>query len=138
MVIVFYISLLIISVISATILAILIHKPIEKVFTSLAPQNISRVWTRIVIIAIYVLSLYGGIDINRMIGIKEEDLSIDRWTIEIINAVIHSLMDPLSMIVFLFMICLVAIGILRVLDKYIKKKTNNENAPQKRLNERAK
>jgi hypothetical protein len=122
MLLTFYLSLIFISLLSATLLVIVLYKPICKLFTSLSPNNISKTWTRVLIIAIYVLSLYGGLDIDRIIGIKENDLSVNRWMMEIVNSIIHSLMNPLSMLIFLFMVCLVAIGVIRAIERNKRKK----------------
>lgn len=117
MLIAFYSTLLAISIIAATILVLILLKSIRTMIEYLAPSGVSNVWVRVIVIAIYFLALGGGLEINRLIGIGANDLTLNRWMMEIINTIIQAFMAPISMLLFLFTIFLIATGIIKAMER---------------------
>lgn len=117
MLIAFYSTLLAISIIAATVLVLILLKSIRTMIEYLAPSGVSNVWVRVIVIAIYFLALGGGLEINRLIGIGANDLTLNRWMMEIINTIIQAFMAPISMLLFLFTIFLIATGIIKAMER---------------------
>jgi hypothetical protein len=117
MLIAFYSTLLAISIIAATILVLILLKSIRTMIEYLAPSGVSNVWVRVIVVAIYFLALGGGLEINRLIGIGANDLTLNRWMMEIINTIIQAFMAPISMLLFLFTVFLIATGIIKAIER---------------------
>jgi hypothetical protein len=117
MLIAFYSTLLAISIIAATILVLILLKSIRTMIEYLAPSGVSNVWVRVIVVAIYFLALGGGLEINRLIGIGANDLTLNRWMMEIINTLIQAFMAPISMLLFLFTVFLIATGIIKAIER---------------------
>jgi hypothetical protein len=122
MVIAFYISLIFASVITAIILCLVLSKPIEYLLKNLVVEDIGKVSKNLLLIAIFISAVDGGLELSRYGSISDKDLTGNRWFVEIINSIIQTLSYPMGIVVVFVVLFIIAIGIIRAIQNNVNNK----------------
>ena len=109
-----------IAAVTATLVALLFSRPINKLLGRLVSEQLAPIWQRYILFAIYVVGISGGVSvrgIEKYITPDKEGkllvLNADRWIIEIYKSVIGALQSVAWMLLIFFLFALVAYVVLR-------------------------
>ena len=109
-----------IAVVTATMVALLFSRPINKLLGRLVSEELAPIWRRYIVFAIYVVGISGGVSvrgIEKYITPDKEGkllvLNADRWIIEIYKSVMGTLQSVAWMLLIFFLFALVAYVVLR-------------------------
>ncbi len=111
----------IISFLVATIVVVLFTRPIDQIVRRVIQEDVSRAWTRYLQFAIYVVGIGSGAQVWALerylspLGPGEQvlELTRDRWVLEVYRAVIQTLESIAMMLLFFFVVALIALVIVR-------------------------
>jgi hypothetical protein len=105
---------------TATGVALLFSRPVNKILGRLVSEQLAPIWRRYILFAIYVVGISGGVrvwDVERYITPDKEGkllaLNSDRWVIEIYKTIIGTLQSVAWMLLIFFLFALVAYVVLR-------------------------
>ena len=119
-----FVALLVITfllaAVTATGVALLFSRPVNKILGRLVSEQLAPIWRRYILFAIYVVGISGGVrvwDVERYITPDKEGkllaLNSDRWVIEIYKTIIGTLQSVAWMLLIFFLFALVAYVVLR-------------------------
>lgn len=119
-----FVALLVITfllaAVTATGVALLFSRPVNKILGRLVSEQLAPIWGRYILFAIYVVGISGGVrvwDVERYITPEKEGkllaLNSDRWIIEIYKTIIGTLQSVAWMLLIFFLFALVAYVVLR-------------------------
>jgi len=123
-----FITLLVVTFVIAIIVSFLVVRlfqtPIATILDRIVTEEISKVWSRYLTFAIYVVGVSGGVrvwDMEKYITprLKEAEaivLNAERWTLELYRTVIGSLQSIAWMLLVFFLFALIAYVIVRGLE----------------------
>jgi hypothetical protein len=110
----------ILAAVTATGVALLFSRPVNKILGRLVSEQLAPIWRRYILFAIYVVGISGGVrvwDVERYITPDKEGkllvLNSDRWVIEIYKTIIGTLQSVAWMLLIFFLFALVAYVVLR-------------------------
>ena len=126
-----FIVLLVVTFAIALIVSFLVvrlfRKSIATILGRIVAEEISEVWARYLIFAIYVVGVSGGVrvwDLEKYITPRPDEtgyaevivLNVDRWTLEVYRTVIGTLQSIAWMLLVFFIFALIAYVIVRGLE----------------------
>jgi len=114
----------IIALVVSVIAARMFKTPIEKILSRIIQDEISTVWSRYLIFAIYVVGISGGVrvwDLEKYITPRQEEseiilLNADRWILEVYRTGIGTLESIAWMLLVFFIFALIAYVIVRAME----------------------
>jgi hypothetical protein len=105
---------------TATVVALLFSRPVNKILARLVSETLAPVWQRYILFAIYVVGISGGVrlwDLERYITPDKEGellvLNSDRWFLEVYKTVMGTLQSVAWMLLIFFLFALVAYVVVR-------------------------
>ena len=105
---------------TATGVALLFSRPINRILARLVSEELGPLWRRYILFAIYVVGISGGVrlwDVERYINPDKDGklpvLTSDRWVVEIYKTVIGTLQSVAWMLLIFFLFALVAYVVVR-------------------------
>jgi hypothetical protein len=105
---------------TATVVALLFAKPIQKLLSKLVSTDLAPVWRKYLIFAIYVVGISGGVrvwDVERYITPDKDgrllELTRDHWVVEIYKTVLGALQSTAWMLLVFFLFALLAFVVVR-------------------------
>jgi hypothetical protein len=108
------------SAVTATGVALLFSRPVNRILGRLVSEELAPTWRRYILFAIYVVGISGGVrvwDVERYITPDKDGkvlvLNPDRWVVEIYKTVIGTLQSVAWMLLVFFLFALVAYVVLR-------------------------
>lgn len=108
------------AAVTATGVALLFSRPVNKILGRLVSEQLAPIWRRYILFAIYVVGISGGVrvwDVERYINPDKEGkvltLNSDRWVVEIYKTIIGTLQSVAWMLLIFFLFALVAYVVLR-------------------------
>jgi len=110
-----------VSVLVCFFIARVFHKPVRSILQRLISDEVYTAWTKYLTFAIYVVGISVGVrvwDLQKYITPKTEggtvlELTRDRWVLELYWTVIGTLQGIAWMLLFFFLVALVAYVIVR-------------------------
>ncbi len=124
-----FVTLLIVTFVIAfavsTIVVCIFKKPLDKILARIISDEISRVWAKYLIFAIYVTGISSGVriwDLEKYIteprfeGSKIVQLTSERWVLEVYRTIISTLQGVAWMLLVFFVFALVAYVIVRAFE----------------------
>lgn len=110
----------VLAAVTATGVALLFARPVNKILGRLVSEQLAPIWRRYILFAIYVVGISGGVrvwDVERYITPDKEGkvlvLNSDRWVIEIYKTIVGTLQSVAWMLLIFFLFALVAYVVLR-------------------------
>jgi len=121
-----FLTLLVVTFLVATaisaIVAFAFRKPADQILKRIIADDVSSVWRRYLMFAIYVVGISSGVnigDLQKYItappvkGVQIVELTNERWVLEVYRAVIGSLQGLAWALLVFFIVALVAFVIVR-------------------------
>ena len=100
------------------------NQPIKNILRRTFVEDVSDVWHRYVVFAIYVVGVSGGVrvlEMEKYISPRGQEpppaLTSDRWVLEVYRTIIDTLQNAAVLLLLFFMVALVAYAISRASGK---------------------
>lgn len=124
-----FVTLLIVTFVIAfavsTVIVVFFKRPLDRILARIIADEISRVWSKYLMFAIYVTGISSGVriwDLEKYItepryeGSKIVELTGERWVLEVYRTIISTLQGVAWMLLVFFVFALVAYVIVRAFE----------------------
>lgn len=117
MIALFFLIRIVISLTNAAIFIAILNRPINTVLTIVAPNELGRQYKKLLSFALYIYSLAGGVQAYRFFYMTDNDLTSNRWVLEIINSMISSMRNLFENLLATLGFILIAVAVVSRLQK---------------------